>query len=141
MASLEDLIKRTSAKQIRSKVTQRVLQTIHTMTEKRIFQQGIDANSQLIGVYSPEYRKERARKNYPISTKVILQATSQMVNDYKFLVLPQNKYGSGFSNMINFKKSEWVEDTYNKKIFALTNNENKEIEKLLDKQLDKILKI
>ena len=117
------------------KVTQRVLETIHVMTDQRIFRDGIDANSKLIGVYSKGYQKTRKRENYPISKKVILQATSQMVNDYKFLVLPGGNYGSGFSNSKNFDKSEWVEDTYKTEIFDLTQSEEKKLNIIMEKEL------
>ncbi|MEE9571459.1 MAG: hypothetical protein V3W20_00250 [Candidatus Neomarinimicrobiota bacterium] len=105
---LNELIKKTKALSLRDKVIRRVLQTVHVMTDQRIFRDGIDANGKLIGVYSESYRKTRIRKNYPISRKVILQATSQMVNDYKLLVLPGGNFGSGFSNNFNFDKSFWV---------------------------------
>jgi hypothetical protein len=139
VANLDDLVKRTRLKFWHDKVTQRVLATVHVMTDQRIFRDGIDTNGQLIGVYSPEYQKQRRRENYPTSRKVILQATSQMANDYKFLVLPGNNYGSGFSNNFNFNKSIWVEQTYNKSIFALTKSEEKKLEKMLDKEISKLL--
>lgn len=127
---------------VHSKVTQRVLQSVHTDTDRRIFRDGIDANSKLIGIYSKSYQKTRRRKAYPISRKVILQATGQMVNDYKFLVLPDGNYGSGFSNTKNFDKSEWVEDTYEYKrdgIFGLTVNEEKSIDVRMEKELTRFL--
>jgi len=141
VADLDALIKRSSARQINDKVTRRVLQAVHVMTDQRIFRDGIDANGRLIGVYSQEYQKERRRKNYPTSRKVILQATSQMNNDYKFLVLPGGNYGSGFSNNFNYDKSIFVEKTYNKAIFKLTNSEEKKLVKLMDKELEKFLKV
>ena len=136
---LRNLIKKTSALSLRDKVIKRVLQTVHVMTDQRIFRDGIDANENLIGTYSASYQKTRRRKNYPISRKVILQATSQMVNDYKLLVLPGGNYGSGFSNTKNFDKSLWVEDTYNKSIFELTKSEEKKMEALLESELQKYL--
>lgn len=139
MASLNELIRKIKRVSVHTKVTERVLQTIHVMTDQRIFRDGIDANNKLIGVYSKGYRKTRVRNNYPISRKVILQATGQMVNDYKFLILPGNNYGSGFSNSANFDKSMWVEDTYGKPIFELTDSEDKKMEVLLEKELTKFL--
>lgn len=136
---LNNLIKKTRALNLRDKVIRRVLQTVHVMTDQRIFRDGIDANGKLIGTYSEGYQKERRRKNYPISRKVILQATSQMVNDYKFLVLPTGNFGSGFSNTKNFDKSFWVEDTYDKSIFELTDSEDKKMEVLLEKEMTKFL--
>ncbi len=136
---LNNLIKKTKALNLRDKVIRRVLQTVHVMTDQRIFRDGIDANGKLIGTYSEGYQKTRRRKNYPISRKVILQATSQMVNDYKFLVLPDGNFGSGFSNTKNFEKSFWVEDTYDKPIFELTDSEDKKLELLLEKEMSKFL--
>lgn len=141
MDDLAKLIGRLNAAYVRDKVTKKVCQFIHVKTDQRIFRDGIDANSKLIGVYSPEYMKTRRRKGYPTSRKVILQATNQMVNDYKLLVLPQNKYGSGFSNNSNFKKSYWVEDTYKKDIFKLTSNEEKILGDVLEIELSKLLNV
>jgi len=124
---------------LRDKVLRRVLETVHVMTDQRIFRDGIDANGKLIGTYSTSYQKTRRRENYPMSRKVILQATSQMVNDYKFLVLPDGNYGSGFSNDANYDKSIWVEKTYKKPIFELTDSEDKKMEVLLEKELSKYL--
>lgn len=136
---LSNLIKKTKALNLRDKVIRRSLQTVHVMTDQRIFRDGIDANGKLIGTYSESYQKTRRRKNYPISRKVILQATSQMVNDYKFLVLPDGNFGSGFSNTKNFDKSFWVEDTYDKPIFQLTDSEDKKLEVILEKEMTKFL--
>lgn len=142
MAELNELIRRLKVANVHSKVTQRVLQSVHTDTDRRIFRDGIDANSKLIGVYSKSYQKTRRREGYPISRKVILQATSLMVNDYKFLVLQDGNYGSGFSNTKNFDKSEWVEGTYDYKkdgIFGLTQSEDKSIDIRMEKELTKFL--
>ena len=136
---LNEFIRKTKALNLRDKVIRRVLQTVHVMTDQRIFRDGIGANGKLIGTYSEGYQKERRRKNYPISRKVILQATSQMVNDYKFLVLPGGNYGSGFSNNANYNKSFWVEDTYDKSIFELTDSEDNKMEALLEKEMSKFL--
>ena len=136
---LNNFIKKTKRLNLRDKVIRRVLQTDHVMTDQRIFRDGIDANGKLIGIYSKGYQKTRRRKHYPISKKVILQATSQMVNDYKFLVLPDGNYGSGFSNTANFKKSFWVEDTYDELIFEVTDSEDKKMEVLLEKEMSKFL--
>ena len=138
MANLENLVKKIGKVAINDKVTKRVLQTVHTMTDQRIFRDGIDANSKLIGVYSKKYQRTRKKENYPISKKVILQATSQMVNDYKLLVLGKN-YASGFSNTKNYNKSKWVEDTYNTEIFELTQSEEKKMNAILERELSKYL--
>ena len=140
MANLDELIKRTKKTRLRDLVTKRVLQTIHVMVEKRIFDSGIDVKGSLIGVYSEPYQKTRRKKGYPISRKVILQAESQMVNDFKLLVLG-GEYGSGFTNNFNYDKSKWVEDTYNYQrdgIFGVSKSEDAQITKLMDKELQKV---
>lgn len=146
---LNNLIKKTKALNLRDKVIRGALQNVHVMTDKRIFRQGRDAFDKSLGRYSKGYQKTRnagilyVRKGvkikitYPSGTKVILQATSQMVNDYKLLVLPGGNFGSGFSNDVNFDKSFWVEDTYDKPIFQLTDKEDKQLEIILEQKLSK----
>lgn len=148
---LSELIKKTTALNLRDKVLRRVLQTVHVMTDKRIFKTGMDALGKLLGIYSKGYQRTRRkgilyvkkgvkkRNTYPGITKINLQATSQMANDYKFLVLPDGNYGSGFSNTKNYDKSFWVEDTYDVPIFELTDAEDKKMEVLLEKETSKFL--
>ena len=148
---LNNFIKKTKALNLRDKVIRRSLQTVHVMTDQRIFRQGRDAFNKSLGRYSEGYMKTRKagilyvkkgvkkKITYPSGTKVILQATSQMVNDYKLLVLPGGNYGSGFSNTKNFDKSFWVEDTYDKPIFQLTDKEDKQLEIILEKEMSKFL--
>ena len=147
MADLSELIRKSKRLSIHSRVTQRVLVSIHEMTDKRIFTDGKDANNKSLGRYSKGYMRTRRKgvlyvrkgkkinNTYPSGTKVILQATTAMNNDYTFLVLPNGNYGSGFNNNVNFKKSEWVESTYKKAIFDLTNNEEKQIAIRTEKEL------
>lgn len=136
---------------VHSKVTQRVLQSVHTDTDRRIFKEGRSANGKALGTYSKGYQRTRRKgiiyvrkgvkrsNTYPSITKIILQATSQMNNDYTFLVLPDGNYGSGFNNDVNGKKSEWVEATYKKPIFKLTKQEEKSISVRMDKELTRFL--
>lgn len=140
MAELDGLINRLKTVSFRSKVTEKVLNTIHVMTDERIFTRGKAADNSNIGTYAKSYVKYgRKKEGWGPSRKTILQLTSQMVNDYKFLVLPNGNYGSGFTNSKNFDKSEWVENTYDKVIFDLTNAEDKKMGLLLEKELDKLL--
>jgi len=136
---LENLVKQWKRLSVIDRVNQKVLQTIHVMIEDRIFEQGKDSSLRIIGKYTEAYIKQRRRKGYPASRKVILQATNQMVNDFKFLVLPGKRYGSGFSNEANVKKSYWVEGTYSKEIFELAKAEDKRLSVILDKELQKVL--
>jgi hypothetical protein len=140
VADLNELIRKIKRVNIHDKVTQRVLESVHVDTDKRIFKQGKAADNSKIGTYTKPYVKYgRRHEGWGPSRKVILQLTSQMVNDYKFLVLSNGNYGSGFSNTKNFDKSEWVESTYKKEIFALTDQEEKSIDVRIDKELTKFL--
>lgn len=108
------------------------------VTSDRIFTQGKDANNSEIGNYSKGYLKQRQKEGYSSSKKVILQATRQMVNDFS-VISNSNSLGLGFKNQFNADKSEWVEDTYDKDIFKHTQEEKDTLNKLVDKEVSKIL--
>lgn len=107
-------------------------------TADRIFGQGKDASNTQIGTYSLGYQKTRIRKGYPNSTNVILQATTQMANDWSVIQSGQG-LGLGFKNQTNADKSGWVEETYSKNIFAHTDQEKKVINALVQKTVSKII--
>ena len=109
-------------------------------TADRIFNKGLAADNTLISEkgYSVEYMKQRRRMNYPNSSKVILQATRQMANDWS-VISTGNELGLGFKNSANADKSHWVEDTYDKEIFEHTDQENKEIDLLIGKKIKQLL--
>jgi hypothetical protein len=67
----------------------------------------------------------RPKYNRSSDTKVILSLTRQMENDMKVISLKTGSYGIGFSNKLNYDKSQWCEKTYKKegKIYALSNEE------------------
>ena len=121
------------------KIDRIALMSIHQLTAKRIFQDGINANGKLIGVYSPAYLKTRAKKNYPSSRKVIFQATGQMVNDYTFLTLRKNNYGSGFKFKRNFDISEDLEKKYGE-VWNLTKSEENKISIAYDDAIKQLIK-
>ena len=108
------------------------------VTADRIFDKGKDASNLDIGTYSKEYLKQRRKQGYPNSTKVILQATRQMDNDWS-VIQTGKQLGLGFKNSANADKSEWVETTYKKDIFKHTENEKQAINKLVDKEVKKII--
>jgi hypothetical protein len=56
---LNNLIKKTKALNLRDKVIRRSLQTVHVLTDKRIFRQGRDAFDKSLGRYSKGYQKTR----------------------------------------------------------------------------------
>ena len=108
------------------------------ITADRIFAQGKAADGKAIGKYSKGYLKTRIKDNYPPSTKVILQATRQMANDWS--VISNGKaLGLGFKNSANADKSEWVEITYERSIFYHTKSELNTLDKLLEKEIKLIL--
>jgi hypothetical protein len=107
-------------------------------TADRIFDKGKDKTGGEIGRYSKAYLKQRVKNNYPNSTKVILQATRQMSNDWS-VINKGDTIGLGFKNSVNADKSEWVEATYNKEIFEHTESEKQAINKLVDKTIKKII--
>lgn len=114
------------------------LLTVHQQMVRRIFDEGKDATGAPIGEYSEEYIKRRAKSGLGTSPKVILQFTGQMRNDYQ-LLQDGDHFASGFTNSANGNKSFWVEDTYNKSIFALTEREEKLLNELINKKVDDAL--
>lgn len=96
---------------------------------KRIHQDGKDANLTDIGQYTPAYIRTRVKKyNRSSAPRVIASLTRQMENDMTSGAIKTGKgYGIGFKNDFNFKKARWVEDTYDKKIFSLTQSEKEKV--------------
>jgi hypothetical protein len=89
-----------------------------TFTDRTI---RLDKNT---GVFSGEDKvgKPRPKYNRTNDTKVILSLTRQMENDES--VMPSGTgYGIGFINPDNFKKSQYNEKTYKKRIWNLTQEE------------------
>ncbi len=73
------------------------------------------------GVATRGSRKGQARMKYSrtADSKVILSLTRQMENDLS--IVPSGKgYGIGFKNPENFRKSQYNEKTYKKRIWGLT---------------------
>ena len=115
-----------------------VLLTVHQQMVERIFDKGEDANGSQIGTYTPGYIRQREKKGLGNNDKVVLEFTGQMRNDY-VLLQDGGNFGSGFNNLANFDKSNWVEETYDKEIFNLTSEEIELLERLLNKKLDDTL--
>jgi hypothetical protein len=76
------------------------------------------------GVISRGLNKGEARPKYNRdgSTTVIISLTRQLENDWSVIATTRG-YGIGFLNSHNFDKSQWVEATYKRKIFAMTDSE------------------
>ena len=120
-----------------------VATTLAAEVRERVHEQGLDSNGQNIGTYSTNYmvkrtgsyktkpKKDTKRILYNRSndTKVILSLTRQMENDFSTGAKNKNVskisggYGIGWKNEINFKKAEWNETRYKRKIFNLTREE------------------
>ena len=115
-----------------------VLLTVHQQMTRRIFDEGKDANNSQIGEYSDAYVKQRQKKGLGSSKKVILEFTGQMRNDF-LLIQDGSNFGSGFTNENNGNKSEWVEDTYDKTIFDLTDQEEQLLEALINERVEQTL--
>ncbi|MFY0654987.1 MAG: hypothetical protein JXQ96_23350 [Cyclobacteriaceae bacterium] len=136
--SIKKLVKRMNVLTKTNLLERSIATSMIVATADRIFNQGKDANNTGIGTYSSEYLKQRRKDGYPNSTKVILQATRQMVNDWSVINIGK-QLGLGFKNAVNADKSEWVEATYKKDIFKHTENEKQAINKLVDKEVKKII--
>lgn len=119
-------------------VEEAVLTSLLGRVSDRIFTQGKDAKNTRIGTYSEGYQKTRAKKGIVGGSNVILQFTQQMRNDFSVIVENAN-FGLGFTNSHNADKSRWVESTYGKEIFALTNEEQKLMVKLWEQEIQKRL--
>lgn len=72
-------------------------------------------------------------------TKVIISLTRQLENDYA-VVGTEKGYAIGFNNKHNFDKAGWVEKTYKKKIFKLTQSESEYAVKKLSQLVRDALK-
>lgn len=73
------------------------------------------------GVFTGEDKVGKPRPNYnrTADTKVVLSLTRQMENDFSIVAVGKS-YGLGFKNSLNYDKSIWCEETYNKAIYKLT---------------------
>ena len=77
-----------------------------------------------VGVFTKGEHKGEARPrfNRTSDTKVVVSLTGQTENDFSVQEI-EGGYGLGFSNDHNFNKAQWVEETYKKQIYALTQGE------------------
>lgn len=92
------------------------------------------------GTFSRGAKKGQPRPKYnrTSDTKVVLSLTRQMENDLS--VLPSGSgYGIGYNNPDNFKKSQYNEQTYKKKIWNLTADEKALAKKTAENYATQIL--
>lgn len=118
------------------------LSTTLAVHKPRIFSEGFDSKGAKIGTYSTKpasiSKKQQARSTGKTFFKggyaeykravgrnpgfVILRNTDQMMMDYG-LQGSGLSYGFGFQNSENYKKSQWMENKYQKPIFDISRNE------------------
>lgn len=80
------------------------------------------------GAFTKGKNKGAVRPNYnrTSDTKVIISLTRQMESDFSVMATDKG-YGLGYKNKDNFDKVAFVEQTYGKKIFALTAEEKEKV--------------
>lgn len=86
-------------------------------------------------VFSAQDKAGIARPQYNRGTdsKVIVSLTRQLENDEKVIAIRSAVYGIGFTNTLNFQKSQWVEAAYKKKIYSLTVEEKALVKEVFQK--------
>lgn len=92
------------------------------------------------GVFTKGKNKGNQRPNYnrTSDTKVVISLTRQMENDFT-VIATENGYGLGYLNALNFNKAGWVEETYKKKIFSLTPDENTQAGVIANDEAHKVI--
>ena len=94
-----------------------------------------------IGVYTKGKNKGQPREKYNRTndTKVVISLTRQMEND--FAVIHSGKdYGLGYKNSLNRDKVDWVEATYKKDIFKMTEAEKEKAITVATEEIKRLLR-
>lgn len=132
------------------------LSSILAIHKQRIFSEGFDGRGQKIGTYSTKpttiSKTQQARQTGKTDFKggyaeykraigknpgyVILRNTDQMMMDYG-LVGSGGNYGFGFQNSINYQKSQWLQNKYQKDIFDTSKHELETLADIVVQQLVK----
>ena len=122
------------------------LSSVLAIHKPRIFEKGLDGTDAKIGTYSTKpisiSKKNQARQTGKTYFKggyaeykkdigknpgfVNLRNTDQMRMDYG-LIINGTSYGFGFQNKLNYDKSQWLQEKYDKDIF---DNDSKELDVL-----------
>lgn len=130
--------------------------TVLAIHKQRVFSQGFDAKGVKIGQYSTKpttvSKDQQARQTGKTFFKggyseykravgrnpgfVVLRNTDQMMMDYG-LVGSNGNYGFGFQNSENYKKSQWLQNKYQKDIFDISRFE---IETLADISVQQLVR-
>lgn len=114
----DQLKKLTDPNYLLRPVAQEQIRLMHN----RIHERGLASDGNQIGIYSTGYMRTREENNRSKDTKVIISLTRQLENDYA-VIATERGYGIGFNNKHNFDKANWVQLTYRKRIFDMTNSE------------------
>ncbi len=133
--------------------------TVLALQKRRIFQEGQAADGSRIGTYSTNpisiSKKQQAANTGKTYFKggyaeyksaigknpgyVNLRNTDQEMMDYGAYNLSSNQWGLGFTNDLNFDKSQWHEEKAGKDIFDQSDNEGTVLENILKNNLDRYL--
>ncbi len=131
--------------------------TVMAEQKKRIFQEGKATNESQIGQYGTKpisIAKDKQAKNTGKTyfkggyreykslvgkgaSFVNLRNTDQMMMDLGTTVVSSSEFGIGFNNEINGNKVTWMEDKYNKDIFATTDKEDELFLNVVNFELNK----
>lgn len=142
------------------RILKAAMSTLQTEIVERIHSKGQDAKGAKIGTYSTKptsiakknqvrntgqtffqggYREYKYRIGQDAS-KVTLEHTGQMRKDFSVIPLGRAKAGLGFKNPVNNQKSEWMEDKYNKNVYAPSKKENDTVIKVFNREAQRIIK-
>lgn len=131
--------------------------TVLAAQKRRIFQDGKAANESQIGTYGTKpisiardkqakntgktYFKGGYREYKSLVGKgasfVNLRNTDQMMFDLGTTVVSPKEFGIGFNNELNGNKVTWMEDKYNKDIFATSDKEDELFLNVVNFELNK----
>lgn len=144
---------------IRSEKVMRIaLSSVLARHKPRIFEKGLDGKDSKIGTYSTKpisiAAKNQARNTGKTYFKggyaeykkdvgknpgyVNLRNTDQMMHDYG-LIINGNSYGMGFQNKLNYDKSQWMQEKYQKDIFDHDDEELKVLTEVLTFEIQRFL--
>lgn len=161
MANEWDLIIRKVNDVLRNDRAVRIgINTVLAAQKQRIFVDGKDGQENKIGQYSTNpisiSKKNQSRNTgrtyfpggyaqYKTAIGknpgyVNLQNTSQMMMDYSFHVVGADTYGLGFHNPLNYNKSQWMEEKYDKQIFFQTDSEGRLLTQIIEHEIGNNLK-
>lgn len=135
----DGVIKQLSSLDI-GKLTRLQASTLMAQMRRRIHVEGLDANGEPIGTYTPSYVKyARKKAGRQEGNKVVLSLTRTMENAMIDKPLDENSAGIGYATAEQLQKSKWCEETYGKKIFAPTKEERDLMDEIAKDYINKAL--